>query len=81
MTFVEPSLLGARSHSRSAAVLLLLKDNSEEAKLKRQIAQATKMQAVGQLAGGVAHDFNNILFPIVGLHVYFYQFGPFNKTD
>ncbi|MEO7786874.1 MAG: PAS domain-containing protein, partial [Sphingomicrobium sp.] len=49
-----------------AAVLLLLKDNSEEAKLKRQVAQATKMQAVGQLAGGVAHDFNNILTAIIG---------------
>ncbi|HVM37252.1 MAG TPA: response regulator [Sphingomicrobium sp.] len=49
-----------------AAVLLLLKDNSEEAKLKRQIAQATKMQMVGQLAGGVAHDFNNILTAIIG---------------
>ncbi|MGI8932280.1 MAG: two-component system sensor histidine kinase NtrB, partial [Sphingomicrobium sp.] len=49
-----------------AAVLLLLKDNSEEAKLKRQVAQATKMQAVGQLAGGVAHDFNNILTAILG---------------
>ncbi|MEO5773176.1 MAG: response regulator [Sphingomicrobium sp.] len=48
------------------AVLLLLKDNSEEAKLKRQIAQATKMQVVGQLAGGVAHDFNNILTAIIG---------------
>ena len=49
-----------------AAVLILLKDNSEEAKLKRQVAQATKMQAVGQLAGGVAHDFNNILTAIIG---------------
>jgi len=48
------------------AVLLLLKDNSEEAKLKRQVAQATKMQVVGQLAGGVAHDFNNILTAIIG---------------
>jgi len=49
-----------------AAVLLSLKDNSEESRLQREVAQATKMQAVGQLAGGVAHDFNNILTAIIG---------------
>jgi two-component system cell cycle sensor histidine kinase/response regulator CckA len=58
-------LAGARGLG-AAALLLLLKDNSEEAKLKRQVAQATKMQVVGQLAGGVAHDFNNILTAIIG---------------
>jgi len=59
------SIAGVRGLGE-AAVLLSLKDSNEEAKLKRQVAQATKMQAVGQLAGGVAHDFNNILTAILG---------------
>ncbi|MBA17538.1 MAG: hybrid sensor histidine kinase/response regulator [Sphingomonas sp.] len=59
------SLASARGLGE-AAVLISLKDSGEEGKLKRQVAQATKMQAVGQLAGGVAHDFNNILTAIIG---------------
>ena len=62
---VALSIAGARGLGE-AAVLLSLKDNAEESRLKRQVAQATKMQAVGQLAGGVAHDFNNILTAIIG---------------
>jgi len=62
---VALTIAGARGLG-DAAVLLSLKDNGEETRLKREVAQATKMQAVGQLAGGVAHDFNNILTAIIG---------------
>ena len=62
---VEVSLRHITSDARDY-IVAVARDVSERKKLEQQLAQAAKMEAVGQLAGGVAHDFNNILTGISG---------------
>ncbi|MGZ4316913.1 MAG: PAS domain S-box protein [Gaiellaceae bacterium] len=58
--------VSARANFLPGRHLAILRDVGERKQLQAQLLQAQKMEAVGTLAGGVAHNFNNLLTGIMG---------------
>ncbi len=65
IVYIEASVTAA-TYQGEPISLAFMRDVTERKSLQAQLLQARKMEAIGTFAGGVAHDFNNILTVITG---------------